>query len=482
MRKYLILFSFLFLFNQLKAQQYGLFNTKTLFDGFENPAQKTFVLDSSRKYASNFFLPYLGINAISKGNEDIMHKLISTGKLSVKDIPIGTNKLNKIYQNSNIYLFNFKIFKSYKYHKEIGFSWQLRTDAHAKYTNESLAVIDDYTRFISSSSLTENPFNNSGYGQSYHQFSFTYRENYTKKLAFGVKLSLLSGISYSNLKINNSAIQPGTTPDQIALSLKGRYKASFLEAKNLETNDLIPTFKNPGLALSFGTTYTSKSGVFIMANIKDLGVIRWSNSSYVSNFDNILTPTIIPEDDDPNTPPLSPKDKDQRIRNQITDIVKNSVVNKSFYTLTNAKADFLISKTFSFYTPSFIVSKNLFYNGGDAALVNKFRYNDFSISAIPIYNFNNLFLFGMQGMYQTPNFEFFMGSDNLLKTTRTAKAAIKSDTSPGSGYNGASFYIGLGIKFGYTVEHPQNSSYIPGLNDQETGFFKRIFSVFSKKR
>nr|WP_232325454.1 DUF5723 family protein [Pedobacter panaciterrae] len=480
MRKYLILFSFLFLFNQLKAQQYGLFNTKTLFDGFENPAQKSFVLDSSRQYASNFFLPYFGLNAINKGNENIMHTLISTGKLSVKDIPIGTNKLNSIYQNSNVYLFNFKIFKSYKYHKELGFSWQLRTDLHAKYTNESLAIIDDYTRF-NNSNLTVNPFNNSGYAQSYHQFSVTYRENYTKKLAFGIKLSLLSGISYSNLKINNSAIEsePG---DKIALSLKGTYKSSFLEAKNLETNDLIPTFKNPGLALSFGTTYTAKNGVFIMANIKDLGIIRWSGSSYVSNFDNRADPTIIPEDEDPTLPPLTPKEKDQRTKNQITDIVKNSAVNKSFYTLTNAKADFLISKTYSFYTPSFIVSKNLFYNGGDVALVNKFQYSDFSISAIPIYDFNNLFLFGMQGMYQTPNFEFFMGSDNLMKTARTAYAAIKTNTSSRSGYNGASFYMGLGIKFGYTVEHPQNSSYIPGLDDQETGFFKRIFSIFSKKR
>jgi len=482
MRKYLILFSFFFLFNRLKAQQYGLFNTKTLFDGFENPAQKSFVLDSSRQYASNFFLPYFGINAINKGNEDIMHKLISTGKLSVKDIPIGTNKLNNIYQNSNIYLFNLKVFKSYKYHKEMGFSWQIRTDLHAKYTNESLAVIDDYTRFINNSNITENPFNNSGYGQSYHQFSFSYRENYTKKLAFGVKLSLLSGISYSNLKINNSAIQQGTIPDQVALSLKGKYRSSFLEAKDLETNDLVPTFKNPGLALSFGTTYTSKSGIFIMANIKDLGIIRWSNGSYVSDFDNRANPTIIPENEDPGAPPLTPKEKDQRIKNQITDIVKNNAVHKSFYSLINAKADFLISKTYSFYTPSLIVSKNLFYNGGDVALVNKFRYSDFSVSAIPIYNFNNLFLFGVQGMYKTPNFEFFMGSDNLLKTTRTAYAAIKTDASSGSGYNGASFYMGLGIKFGYTVEHPQNSSYIPGLDDQETGFFKRIFSIFSKKR
>lgn len=66
-KRYLILSLFLILSTQIKAQQYGLFNTKTLFDAFENPAQKAFVLDSSRQYASNFLLPYFGLNAANKG-------------------------------------------------------------------------------------------------------------------------------------------------------------------------------------------------------------------------------------------------------------------------------------------------------------------------------------------------------------------------------------------------------------------------------
>ena len=147
----------------------------------------------------------------------------------------------------------------------------------------------------------------------------------------------------------------------------------------------------------------------------------------------------------------------------------------------------MISKSFSInipfsYTPSLIVSKNLFYKGGDAAFVSKFKYDGLSISAIPSYNFNNLFLVGMQGMYQTPNFEVFLGSDNLFKTVSQINGAIKQDLSIGSGYNAASFYMGLGIKFGNAVEHPQNSSSMPGIGEQESSFFKRLFSVFSKKK
>ncbi|NRF41277.1 DUF5723 family protein [Pedobacter foliorum] len=473
MRKPLILFFLLLLFNQLKAQQYGLFNTKTLFDGFENPAQKTFVLDSSRKYASNFFLPYLGINATTKGGDDVIRRLISTGDFSATGVSANPKDINRIYQNSNLYLFNFKIFKSYKFQKELGFSWQLRTDANLKYSN-GLLIIFDQKEWSKIKEQSNDALNNDGYSQSYHQFSVTYRENYNKKLAFGAKLSLLSGITYNELKVNNSTLDftsDGVTPEggDINMNLSGSYKSNFLRAKDQSGSILIPNFKNPGLAVSFGTTYISKTGYTLIANIKDLGFIRWANKSYVANFNN----TVL------NIPRGSTT---KEAENKITDVVIKNAYNKSFISPTNAKADFLISKTFNFYTPSFIVSKNLFYNGGDVALVNKFGYSGFSVSAIPAYNFNNLFLFGMQGMYQTPNFEFFMGSDNLFKTARTAYAAIQSTTSSSSGYNGASFYIGLGIKFGYTVEHPQNSSYMPGLDDLETSFFKRVFSIFSKNR
>ncbi|TKC09028.1 DUF5723 family protein [Pedobacter frigoris] len=477
-RRYLVI-CIVFFTIQSKAQQYGLFNTKTLFDGFENPAQKTFVLDSSRKFASNFFLPYLGFNASSKGNESTIRRLINEGVYSAKDITIGNNEVNHIFESSNIYLFNFKIFKSYKFHKEIGLSWQLRTDGNVDYTNETFALLDNYNRFDAYKGQDfDDAFNNNGYAQSYHQFSVSYRENYNKRLAFGVKLSLLSGITYNKLQIDESFFNPGSDTQPLVAALKGTYRANFLETDELSKKDLVPTFKNPGLAISLGTSYTSKTGVFLMANVKDLGIIRWTKNSYYNRFNNINDPLIIM---DPETSPSS-------IESRITEIATDGETRERFYSVTNAKADFMISKAFSIsvpyftYTPALIVSKNLFYKGGDAAFVNKFKYDQFSLTAIPSYNFNNLFLFGMQGMYQTPNFEVFLGSDDLFKTVSQAKGAIKQDITIGKGYNGASFYLGVGIKFGNTVEHPQNSSTMPGINDGESSFFKRLFSVFSKKR
>ncbi|MCD0489587.1 DUF5723 family protein [Pedobacter sp. MC2016-14] len=464
-RIYLTPVFFLILTIQANAQQYGLFNTKTLFDAFENPAQKAFILDSSRQFASNFFLPNFGVNAANKGDaNNTIRGLISNGLYTAQGLPLGSGKTNTVYENANIYLFAFRIFKSYKFNKEIGFAWQVRTDAHLDYTNESLALLDDYNRF-DKGRLYENIFNDKGQVQTYHQFSISYRENYNKKLSFGAKLSLLSGITYNKLDINGSSMYVDPSSNQLLLKLTGAYKSSFFDWDEVNKKTLFPNFKSPGLSLSLGTTYNSKKGVTIMANLKDLGFIKWSKKSHTVE---LTEKTIEQFQNDPSI----------EIGTDIYETIKNNDQQKSFYSLTNAKADFLISKAFDFYVPGLILSKNLVYKGGDLAFINTFKYRDFSASIVPNYNLNGFFMIGAQGMYKTPNFEFFLGSDNLSKT-----AVILKDVTGSNGYNGASFYMGMSIKFGYVVNHPLNSSYMPGIDDQqEESFFKRIFSVFSRKR
>jgi hypothetical protein len=471
LKRYTLFLTLCLLSSHLSAQQFGLFNTRTMFDGFENPAQKTFQLDYSRKFSSNFFLPNFGSSASNKGNNDFLRTLINTGKYNASGVPLGTNHSNVLSINSNIYVATLKIFQSYKYQKEIGLSWQVRTEGRVDYTNETLALLDSYRRFEQSGLTSfDEAFNDKGLVQNYHQFSFSYRENYDKKLAFGAKLSLLSGITYNRLNIKESNFTQQGTERDILVRLQGYYKASFLTGNELEKKDLVPLFKNPGVSVTLGTTYTAKNGTFIMANLKDLGVIRWGKKSAVANFNRTL---FIPNPDS-----LSSK----QVENKITDVVLESATRKAFYALTNAKIDFLISKTFDYYTPSLILSKNVFYKGGDVALVNKFSLNDFSVSVIPNYNIDGLMLFGAQGMYKTPNFEVYLGSDNLFKSVSQINGALARDAAVGSGYNSASFYMGIGIKFGRTVEHPQNSSTMPGIDYTESSFFQRLFGVFSRKR
>ncbi|MBC7565622.1 MAG: hypothetical protein H7223_01490 [Pedobacter sp.] len=458
-------------FNRLEAQQFGLFNTQTMFDGFENPAQKTFMLDYSRKFSSNFFLPNFGITISNKGNNDFVRTLVNERKYEVGNIPLGSNHYNTLSVNSNVYLATLRIFHSYKYQKEIGLSWQVKSEGRADYTNETVALIHSF-KILEESGLTNfyDALNNKGLAQSYHQFSLSYRENYDKKLAFGAKLSLLSGITYNRLNITESNFTQQGLEKDIVIKLQGYYKASFLYSDELRKRDLIPSFKNPGISVTLGTTYTAKNGLFVMANLKDLGVIRWGKGSAIANFDRtilIANPDTLTSDE---------------VGNKITDIVLQSASRKAFYALTNAKIDFLISKSFNYYTPSLILSKNVFYKGGEVAFVNKFSYKEFSLSAIPNYNIDGLMLFGLQGMYKTPNFEVYLGSDNIFKSVSQFNGVSARDATIGTGYNSASFYMGVGFKFGRIVEHPQNSSTMPGINDNESSFFRRLFSVFSRKK
>jgi hypothetical protein len=451
---------------QAEAQQYGLFGTGTSFDAFENVAQKAFVLDSSRQFASNFFLPNFGVNASNKGDSEYtVRSLLSNGEYNTRTVPLGSGNLNRAFATYNQYVLTFRIFKSYKFNKELGFAWQIRGDGTVDYTNETLAIFDSYKRFNPDVPY-DNLFNNKGFGQSYHQFSMTYRENYNKRLAFGAKISLLSGISYNKLTIDQSSLllRSDGVNSTLNVGMSGKYRSNFLVEEDVNRRMFYPTFKNPGVSINLGTSYKSKKGVTILGNIKDLGFIKWSKDSHDIAFNATRSYGRI----DTLT--------SSELNNSLLNIINSADVKDGFYSLTNAKADFLISKTFDFYTPSLIVSKNLFYRGGDVAVVNKFAYNDFSLSLIPDYNLNGFFMVGAQGMYKTPNFEVFLGSDNLAKSI-----SIRQDALASNGYNGGSFYMGLNIKFGYTVEHPLNSSHMPGLDDrEETGFFGRIFRIFKR--
>ncbi|MEH3114155.1 hypothetical protein [Pedobacter terrae] len=66
-----------------------------MFDAFENPSQKSFTLDSSRKFSSNFFLPYFGTNAINKGDSEFaIRKLTQEGIFDTRSLYIGTGEVN----------------------------------------------------------------------------------------------------------------------------------------------------------------------------------------------------------------------------------------------------------------------------------------------------------------------------------------------------------------------------------------------------
>ena len=449
--------------NKAFTQQFSLYNSRTLYDSFENPSQRAYQVDTSRRFAFNFFIPTISINSSFSGPaQNAFKTLLYDGMFNGRDITIGDNKLNNITLNSNNYVAMLRMLKSVKKYKEIGLAWQIRNDGRVKVSNEIFAVFDDY-RIFNSSSL-QDIFNLNGYNQSYHQFSFTYRQNYTRRLAIGAKLSLLSGISYTSLKVRKSEINLDESADVIDISLQGTLRSNF-KFDNFQREMVNPNFKNPGLSISVGTSYKLRDGWFVLGNLKDIGFIKWSKDSYEYNFN---TGKIFIDN-------ASNQSADNRLADSLDKNISATSINKSYVSALNGKAEILINKDFGNYRPNLILSKSIYYKGGDIALVNNYHYKNYVLTGMADYNTNGFLQLGGQLMIKTPNVELYMGSDHLIKSLQMLKTFTKNETIYPSGYTGVSFYMGFALKFGRVLEHPLNATQIPGfIKDPKKGFIKRL--------
>jgi len=450
-------------FSSAYAQQFSLYNSRTLYDSFENPSQRAYQVDTSRRFAFNFFIPTISINSSFSGPaQPALKTLIYDGVFNGRDITIGENKRNTLTLNSNNYVAMLRMLKSVKKYQEMGLSWQIRNDGRAEVTNEVFAVFDDYKIF--NSSTLQDLFNVNGYNQSYHQFSFTYRQNYTKRLAIGAKFSLLSGISYTTMKVRQSEINIDESADIIDVSVRGTLRSSF-KFDDFQRKMVNPNFKNPGLSITAGASYKLRDGWFVLGNLKDVGFIKWSKDSYEYNFD---TGKIFIEN-------ASNQSADNRLADSLDNRISSISINKSYISAINGKAEILINKDFGNYRPNLILSKSIYYKGGDIALVNNYHYKNYVFTGMADYNTNGFLQLGGQFMIKTPNVEFYMGSDHFVKSFEILKTFYKNETTYSDGYNGASFYMGFALKFGRVLEHQANATQIPGfMKDPGSGFIRRL--------
>ncbi|HEY0667651.1 MAG TPA: DUF5723 family protein [Sphingobacteriaceae bacterium] len=461
--KKISLVCFLFVLSSFcSAQQYSLYNSRTLFDTFENSSQRAFQIDTSRRYAFNFFIPTISVNTTFTGpSQEAFRLLVFKSKVS-SDVPFG-GKDNVLAAHTNNYLLMFRLLKAVKGEKEMGFSWQLRNDTYIRASNETFAVFSDLDKFTEAG--YSNIFNNKGYNQLYNQFSFSYRANYSRRMGLGAKLSFLNGLAYNKLRIDSSSLTFNETTDQAVLNLRGQYQSNFGQQEP-EKKDFYPSLKNPGASITLSANYKFRDGWYAIGNIKDLGFIKWSKDSYEYNFNGTGTT---------NNPNSNRADDDliEDLVDQIGDIESQG----SFLSPTNAKAEILINKDFNNYQPNLILSKNLFYPGGDIAFINNYRYRNLVLTLSSAYNLNNFLQLGGQVMIKSPNFELYMGTDQFSQTRTAARNFINEETE-GNGHTAASVYFGFAVKFGTVLEHQHNATRIPGFEEKGTrgGFIKRLFS------
>jgi hypothetical protein len=470
---HIVFLLFLGLIKPVYSQQYSLYNSRTLYDSFENPSQRAYQVDTSRRFAFNFLIPVISLNSTFAGPaESAFKSLLYDGIFNGRDITLGENRMNTMSLNSNNYVAMLRILKSVKKYKEMGISWQIRNDFRASVTNEVFAVFDDY-RVFNANNLS-NLFNIKGYNQTYHQFSFVYRQNYTKRFSVGAKFSLLSGISNTSLKVDKSEINMDELNDQFDVSVRGRLRSSF-KFDNFQREMLNPNFKNAGLSITAGASYRLKDGWSILGNVKDLGFIRWNKEAYEYDFD---TGQIVIEN-------ASNSSADERLADSLDTRISRTSINKSYVSMINGRAELMLSKEFGSYKPNLILSKNIYYDGGDMVLVNNYHLKNHVLTASAAYNTTGILQIGGQYMIKTPNIEFYLGSDQLLKSYEMIRNFSRSTESTeraeaySSGYTGVSFYMGFGLKFGRVLEHQANATKISGFRKNPIGKF--IKGIVGKK-
>ncbi|MBS1501124.1 MAG: hypothetical protein JST32_03625 [Bacteroidetes bacterium] len=472
MKKFLLIICLLGAALRGLSQQFSQYNTGTLYDSFENPAEHAFVPDTSKTYAFNFLVPNMNANFFIRGDAQtsLMTRAFS-GYYNNTALKIGSGQNNYVDANANAYFLMFKLFSSLKGNSELGFFLETKSEGHGVFTDESIALFNGPEAFPQNN--YDNIFNNHYNYQIYDAVGFTYREDVTKRFSLGFKLSYLMGVDYNKLDIYESHISFDKFNDAATLSLQGRYYQSRGPG-NFDKRSFLLSNRSPGAQISLGATYKNDDNVTFQANLKDLGFIHWYNFSTTSNFNASETITG-----------LSTLKREDSIYNQYSRIVQSRRELGSFSGITDAKFELSATKSYWLdddlkfkYSPTLIASKEMWYSGFTGALVNRFQYNNYyNFSLVTAYNNFNIFNLGAQLMYRNYNWEAYIGTEQLFQTVKFAGATKNGSPYSNGQSTGADFFLGFSIKFGPIVEHPMNASTIP---TGEKGFIGRLWSRLFK--
>jgi hypothetical protein len=478
--KKILLVSFLLLFTvKIFAQQFAQYNTGTLYDSFENVSQRAFVPDTSKRFAFNFFIPNFNANFFVSGNAQASLKSRTfLYKFNNNLLTVGQGNYNLANADGNGYWAMFKMYASVDGDVEMGFSAQTKAEGKGLFSDESIALFGGAESFLSKN--YNNVFNSHYYYQTYNQISFTYREKIDNQFAFGVKLSLLLGVEYQKLDINSSKAVLYPSVDSVKMSLQGTYQAGFTPG-HLSTRDYLPSFRNPGAAITIGTSYRTEDGFILQANVKDLGFIHWSSRSQTYNFNGTSTIHGIGPAASTNSV------REDSIYNAVYNLVHTNYMPGSFTTPVNGKAELSINKSFWIddgktfkYSPTLIASKELFYTGFVAGLVNPVSYKNLTGTFTFTYDDLKILNIGTQFMIKSDNIEFYVGSDKILQSVQFLSEAINPKSpsvTQNYPYTGVSAYMGFAVHFGPVAEHPMNASSIP---TGEPGFLARLWARLFK--
>ena len=485
MKKSLFIFCFFLITVKVFGQQFSQYNTGSLYESFENPSQRAFIPDTTRQFAFNFFIPNFTANLLVAGNgQEALKTRAFSSYYNTANLLTGKGGYNHINTNANAYSVMFKVYASESGDVELGFSLNTKAEAKGVFTDETISLFNAYTNFPQTT--YNNLFNDNFYYQAYNQIGFTYREQVTKRFAFGIKLNALSGIAYRQTTVDHSSVTFDKESDQATIFAQGTSYTSIIPKGTSNKAVLLPDFLNPGASISIGTSYLDDNGFKWQANLKDLGFIHWNKKSNVSTFNGSGVVSN-----------FSSSQRETNIFNRLDSLTNNdgNTKVKGFNTPTDGLLEVSVNKTYWLsddfdknfkFSPTLVASKELFYSGFTAALVAPVQYSKYIVSLTTTYNDLKLLGFGGQFMFKANNAEFFIGSERAYQTASLTRRALNGKTNTAQpqtyvnlpGYSGMDIFMGVSFKFGPDIEHRLNSSSIPM---GEKGFLGKMWDgIFHK--
>jgi len=469
----------------VNAQRYFLHHSGTLYSSFENPSEDIFVPNKSKQYAVSFLLGSLGFYLEQDGPaQDMLRQVLFENKnFSANDLPLLANQPFTTFFSSNQYLAMFKMCGGITSPFEYGFSWQIKSIGYGSVTNQMLKLLNDYTLLANQSNNTIK--DNAIAAQSYHQLSFSIRQDLNPYVSVGAKIGLLSGIGYMNASLDALGLDINLQQQSIAYQANAQAKVAsaypdlVADGSSLKTVNgseqkwsyFLPTFRNPGAAISFGCSLNNQNGLFASFNIKDLGFINWSTNSFVYTINQNGTATG-----------TSQGTIIENIQTKIKDDLQPK--KQSFIAPTETLLDMSVSQKIGFYKPVLVVGKYLFNPYGFVAFTHNFNIYPIQLGLSTGWNTYGTtwtaYNMGAQLMYQTPNGEFYIGSEQLLRMLEINSDAQQkiSHQAVGGGSLGLDFYLGFSFKFGRVAEDWGISSY----SNFENGFWNWLFGWKTHRR
>ncbi len=452
-----------------RAQEFSLTHTSTLYNSFENPVESSYTAEKSKKFNVNLILPNWSLDLKLRGEAEVAFKNILSGNdITSGSINTISNDINRLAIKGNGYLFMLKMLYTAEYQREMGISLQFKNEGDFNFSNAAL-IIPHSTSIFKNGSYPD-IFQSSYKNIAYWQLGLSYRENYSSKLAFGGKLSLLSGAAYSEMDIISSNLEINDA--KYTMSMQGTFTNSFGSNKP-EASSLLPNLKNPGVGLSLGTSYLFNNKIYLTGHLKDAGIIFWNKKTPRYDFSDSLTVNGL------RYKKATYKD---RYRDSLAAMLdRNAGQSGAFHTWTNSKVEIAASRLFGSYKPVLIASKNLLNSNGFVALQNNYIYRSLNLALNSAYYFNNGLNIGALFMIKSANTDFYLGTEKLLPTYYIGKGYIKKDENIGKSPTQANIFFGLNIKFGRVMQTMPFADFVDGLNDPETGYVYKLSKKEKRK-